>query len=79
MPQFARLAEQHRPRLALAVDGVRIEALEGDTILTALLLAGALGRVAELGDRPRAGICQKGACQDCWVALGDGRRVRACT
>jgi NADH dehydrogenase/NADH:ubiquinone oxidoreductase subunit G len=20
-----------------------------------------------------------GACQDCWVALADGRRVRACT
>ncbi len=79
MPQFTRLAEQHRPKLALVVDGVRIEALEGDTILTALLLAGTHVRVSEFGDGPRAGFCLMGACQDCWVALGDGRRVRACT
>ncbi|MEK1840069.1 MAG: 2Fe-2S iron-sulfur cluster-binding protein, partial [Pseudomonas sp.] len=24
-------------------------------------------------------FCLMGACQDCWVRLGDGRRVRACS
>ena len=26
-----------------------------------------------------AGFCLMGACQDCWVRLADGRRVRACS
>jgi hypothetical protein len=29
--------------------------------------------------RRRAGFCMIGACQDCWVRLADGGRVRACT
>jgi aerobic-type carbon monoxide dehydrogenase small subunit (CoxS/CutS family) len=28
---------------------------------------------------PRAGFCLMGACQDCWVWLADGSRLRACT
>ena len=27
----------------------------------------------------RAGFCLMAACQDCWVRLADGRRVRACS
>jgi len=39
-----------------------------------------LGRKRKLSPfRPRAGFCLMGACQDCWVALTDGRRLRACT
>jgi D-hydroxyproline dehydrogenase subunit gamma len=53
--------------------------LQGDTLLTALLLAGAHLRHSEFGDGPRAGFCLMGACQDCWVSLADGRRVQACT
>ena len=33
----------------------------------------------EFSDEARAGFCLMGACQDCWVWLADGRRVRACT
>jgi aerobic-type carbon monoxide dehydrogenase small subunit (CoxS/CutS family) len=36
-------------------------------------------RAGEFGDGPRAGFCCMGACRDCWVALFDGRRLRACT
>jgi predicted molibdopterin-dependent oxidoreductase YjgC len=78
MPRFVRLAEHRRPIVALSVDGEAIEALKGDTILTALLIAGRAVRMSEFGDGPRAGFCLMGACQDCWVALSDGRRVRAC-
>jgi NADH dehydrogenase/NADH:ubiquinone oxidoreductase subunit G len=78
-PQFRRIAEADRPRVTLTVDGRQIAALAGDTVLTALLLASARVRDSEFGDGPRAGFCLMGACQDCWVGLADGRRVRACT
>ncbi len=77
--RFVRLDETGRRPIAIFVGDRRIEALEGDTILTALLLAGGHLRVSEFGDGPRAGFCLMGACQDCWVSLADGRRLRACT
>lgn len=77
--QFRRLAETGRARLAITIDGEPVEALAGDTVLTALLAHGRRVRVAEFGGQPRAGFCLMGACQDCWVRLADGRRLRACT
>jgi NADH dehydrogenase/NADH:ubiquinone oxidoreductase subunit G len=78
-PQFRRLAEADRPVVHLAIDGRSCEALAGDTLLTALLTNGRRVRSSEFGDGPRAGFCLMGACQDCWVALEDGTRLRACT
>jgi len=77
--QLLRLAETERRPIRLTLGDRVIEALEGDTLLTALLLARGHLRVSEFGDGPRAGFCLMGACQDCWVALADGRRLRACT
>jgi len=77
--QFVRLAERDRPRIRFIVDGHDCEALAGDTLLTALLTNGRQLRVSEFGDGPRAGFCLMGACQDCWVTLEDGTRVRACS
>src|SRR5882672_12804758 len=76
---FHRLAERDRPVIRFAIDGRACEALAGDTLLTALLTNGQRLRSSEFGDGPRAGFCLMGACQDCWVALADGRRLRACT
>jgi NADH dehydrogenase/NADH:ubiquinone oxidoreductase subunit G len=76
---WQRVGETERAAVAITVDGVACAALEGDTLLTAILTHGARVRVSEFGDGPRAGFCNMGACQDCWVWLGDGRRVRACT
>ena len=78
-PQFRRLAESDRPRIRLVIDDRSCEALAGDTLLTALLTNGRRLRSSEFGDGPRAGFCLMGACQDCWVALDDGTRLRACT
>jgi NADH dehydrogenase/NADH:ubiquinone oxidoreductase subunit G len=78
-PQFLRLAERDRRRVRLVIDGRPCEALAGDTLLTALLTNGRGLRASEFGDGPRAGFCLMGACQDCWVALDDGTRLRACT
>ena len=79
VPQFRRLAETDRAPIRLTVDGQAVAALAGDTVLTALLTVGRRARSSEFGDGPRAGFCLMGACQDCWVTLGDGRRARACT
>ena len=77
--RFVRLAETGRRRIFIAYGERRIEALEGDSLLTTLLLSGRWIRQSEFADGPRAGFCLMGACQDCWVTLADGRRLRACT
>lgn len=77
--QFVRLAATERRPIRLTMGDRTIEALKGDTLLTALLLAAPHLRRFEFGEGMRAGFCLMGACQDCWVALADGTRLRACT
>lgn len=77
--QFVRLAETDRTSLSYELDGEPATALAGDTVMTAILMRRGHLRQSEFGDGPRAGFCLMGACQDCWVTLGDGRRVRACS
>jgi NADH dehydrogenase/NADH:ubiquinone oxidoreductase subunit G len=77
--QFHRLAEHDRPIVHFVIDGRACEALAGDTLLTALLTNGRSVRSSEFGDGRRAGFCLMGACQDCWITLEDGERLRACT
>ncbi len=77
--KLVRLRDDARPRIALTLEGARIEAQQGDTLLTALLAAGAgYLRESEFEDGPRAGFCLMGACQDCWVTVVGRGRVRAC-
>jgi predicted molibdopterin-dependent oxidoreductase YjgC len=77
--QFRRVAERERRRIAFSLDGVETEALEGDSVLTAILTQRGHLRIAEFTEAPRAGFCLMGACQDCWVATADGVSLRACT
>ncbi len=77
--QFRRVAERERATVALEVDGAAVAALEGDTLLVALMTSGHRLRESEFGDGARAGFCLMGACQDCWVWTADGERLRACT
>ena len=77
--QFVRVAETERARLTFHLDGAPVEALAGDTLLTALLCNSAAVRNSEFGDGARAGFCNMGACQDCWIDFEDGTRARACT
>lgn len=76
---FHRVAEQDRPRIGIAVDGIEATALQGDTLLVALLTHRTALRTSEFGDGPRAGFCLMAACQDCWVWTEDGERLRACS
>jgi predicted molibdopterin-dependent oxidoreductase YjgC len=78
--RLQRLAETDRPAVSFTLDGAPVAALEGDSLLTAILAqAGGHLRVSEFGDGLRAGFCLMGACQDCWVRVAGNGRVRACT
>ena len=68
-----------REAVEFELNGRQCSALEGDTVLTAVLTNTAKLRETELGGAARAGFCLMGACQDCWVQLADGERMRACT
>ena len=77
--RFRRVAEHDRPTIEIEVDGARVTALEGDSVLVAVLASGRTLRRSEFGDGDRAGFCLMGACQDCWMWTAEGQRVRACT
>ena len=80
--QLQRLKEQDRPVLRFVLNGAPATALQGDTVLTAVLTQSKQLRTNEFAHTPRAGFCMMGACQDCWVTLGGldaGRKVRACS
>ena len=65
--------------LPFTLDGEPCSGQAGDTVLIAVLAQTARLRHTEFSGSPRAGFCLMGACQDCWMSLADGRRVRACT
>src|SRR5678815_1692190 len=77
--RLARAIEPGGARVHILVDGERVAAYAGESVLVAVLAARNALRRHEFGDEPRAGFCLMGACQDCWVWLADGARVRACT
>jgi len=77
--QLVRLGETQRAEVLMTIDGTATTALDGDTVLTAVLskMRG-LGQ-SDFAPTPRAGFCLMGACQDCWVWTAAGERLRACT
>lgn len=77
-PLLVRLAGFDARPLPFTLDGVACSGFEGDTVLTAVLAQGDRLRPTEFSNSPRAGFCLMGACQDCWMSLADGRRLRAC-
>ena len=76
---FSRLSETARERISFMLDGQVLQALQGDTIMTAILTQQSLLRHSEFGATARAGFCLMGACQDCWVDSESGQRYRACS
>jgi predicted molibdopterin-dependent oxidoreductase YjgC len=78
MPLLHRLARIDHASIGFTLDGVACEGRAGDTVLTAILCHAERLRSSDFSDEPRAGFCQMGACQDCWVQLEGGERLRAC-
>ncbi|WP_417702141.1 (2Fe-2S)-binding protein [Pseudophaeobacter sp.] len=77
--RLVRLAETARSAVSFRLDGEALTGLDGDTVLTAILLSRRALRKAEFGPEDRAGFCLMGACQDCWIWQEDGPRLRACS
>jgi predicted molibdopterin-dependent oxidoreductase YjgC len=78
MPLLRRLVRTDHASVSFMLDGVACEGKAGDTVLTAILCVAERLRSSEFSGAPRAGFCQMGACQDCWVQLESGERLRAC-
>lgn len=65
--------------VAIELDGERIEAVEGETLLAALMAArGWVLRCTDQRGAPRGMFCGMGACMDCLVHLAGEGLVRAC-
>lgn len=79
MPLLHRIARRDHEAVAFTLDGRSCEGRTGDTVLTAILAQAEKLRFSEFSASPRAGFCQMGACQDCWVVLESGERLRACS
>lgn len=77
--QFQRLQLPAREVVRCAVDGSLLDVYAGDTVLTAVLTHRRSLRPFEFADAVRGGFCLMGACQDCWVHLETGERLRACS
>jgi predicted molibdopterin-dependent oxidoreductase YjgC len=77
--RLVRAIAADTPALRVLVDGEEVTAYAGESIFVALLASRNALRQHEFRDETRAGFCLMGACQDCWVWLADGSRVRACT
>jgi D-hydroxyproline dehydrogenase subunit gamma len=78
-PQIRRLTETCRAPVSFLLNGQPVTALEGDTVLTAVLTLHGSLRVNEFSKGPRAGFCLMGACQDCWISTVDGNAIHACS
>ena len=77
--RFVRLGETERREIQVWIDGRCARALEGDTLLVALLSNTGHLRHSEFSEGVRSGFCLMGACQDCWVRDEQGQRLRACS
>lgn len=77
--QLHRLRSRNTPEVTIFLDGRGIVARAGDSLLCAIASATRTLRIHEFDGQPRAGFCAMGACQDCWVWVEGGQRIRACT
>ncbi|WP_442892191.1 (2Fe-2S)-binding protein [Ensifer sp. MJa1] len=77
--QFRRRYRLDETPVPFTLNGVAETGRRGDTVLTAILSVSGRLRQSEFTGEDRAGFCLIGACQDCYVRLANGGRVRACS
>jgi len=78
MALLKRLARHDLPHVSFTLNGVICTGRAGDTVMTAVLTQAERLHFSDFSCAPRAGFCQMGACQDCWILTADGKRIRAC-
>ncbi|WP_201860602.1 (2Fe-2S)-binding protein [Microvirga soli] len=79
MALLKRLSRHELPLVPFTLNGEACSGRAGDTVLTAILTQADRLRLSDFSGNPRAGFCQMGACQDCWVLTSSGARIRACS
>jgi hypothetical protein len=77
--RFVRVASATEEEFDIFVEGAPVSASPGQSLLAAILAAQGVLRRSDVAGENRAGFCLMGACQECWIWLEDGRRLRACT
>lgn len=77
--QIVRVASPTAGEFQIFVDGASVPAMQGESLIVAILAARRALRRSKAAGEERAGFCLMGACQECWVWLDEGTRVRACT
>lgn len=76
---FQRLPDIQGDTLSFTVDGRATQAREGDSVASALLLAGVeTCRTTPVSDAPRAPYCLMGVCFDCLVTIDGRGNQQAC-
>jgi predicted molibdopterin-dependent oxidoreductase YjgC len=76
---FQRLQPDARPRIRVTIDGVAVEAREGETVAAAMLAAGVDHcRTTPVSGAPRAPYCLMGVCFDCLVTIDGVGNRQAC-
>jgi len=70
---------RERKRVAIRVNGVEVEAYEGEPIAAALVAAGLkVFRTTRKRDEPRRIFCAIGRCTDCVMTVDGQPNVRTC-
>ena len=76
---FRRLTDASGRVLTIIVDGVSIDAWEGDSVAAAMLAAGrAACRTSAVSGAPRGPYCLMGVCFDCLVTVDGMANCQAC-
>ena len=76
---FRRMANLTRKPLNFEFEGMEVEALEGDTVATALLAQGVANlRRAPVSSGERAPYCMMGMCFECLVEIDGVAHQQAC-
>ena len=79
MALLKRLFRHELPLVPFTLNGEACFGRAGDTVLTAILTQLDRLHLSDFSGGPRAGFCQMGACQDCWVLTSDSGRIRSCS
>lgn len=77
--RFVPVSDSATAKVTIRIDGASAQVGKGCSVLSAVLLHRKAARMSSAANKPRAGFCLMGACQDCWLWLADGRRIRGCT
>ena len=76
-PTFERIVAANTG-ITIIVDGLPVAAVEGETLLAALLASGLLAVRRSSSGGPRGPFCGMGVCMDCQVLVEGRGMVRSC-